>query len=226
VLSLILAEAELELIPKSMFSHPSVIGSAKQKKKNPSQIILDASLHHSAMKKLKEGGRRGRPDITHIFLLCVLESIANKENMIQTIIVHTRNNEMIFIDPETRIMRNYPRFIGLMEQLFYKKRISTGEKTLLTLTPNKSLKEIVDHLNSDRVVVFSDQGQKVELQKYFTSIKEKNHLLCIIGGFPSGTFHSDINSFADDILCIYPEKLTAWATGNELLTSFRQIFKE
>ena len=50
--------------------------------------------------------------------------------MIENIIVHTRNNDVITIDPETRIMRNYTRFIGLMEQLFEKQH-QTKKKILI-----------------------------------------------------------------------------------------------
>jgi len=225
VISLILAEAELARIPQSILSHPSVRMSAKQKKKKPSQLILDASFHHSAMKNLPEGRRRGRPDIAHIFLLCVLESIINKKNMIENIIIHTRNNDVITINPETRIMRNYTRFIGLMEQLFEKQIIQTGEKTLLEITSNISLNTVVEKLNADHTVVFSDTGKPTNLREYLISLnkKAKDHLLCIIGGFPSGTFHTDMKLIADFILSIYPEKLTAWTTVNELLVTYQQI---
>jgi hypothetical protein len=64
------------------------------------------------MTNLSEGRRRGRPDMTHLFLLTALESIANKQGTVK-LIIHTRNDEMITVHPETRIMRNYERFLGL-----------------------------------------------------------------------------------------------------------------
>jgi rRNA small subunit pseudouridine methyltransferase Nep1 len=228
VISIILAEAELERVPQQILSHPSVRIQAKQKKKPASQLILDASIHHSAMNSLFEGRKRGRPDITHIFLLCVLESLANKDKMIKNIIIHTRNGEAIQIHPETRIMRNYPRFIGLMEQLFEKQVINAGKTMLMKLQNETMLDKIVKDLNADHVTVCSDIGQMVDINNHLTILKEKDsdHLACIIGGFPSGSFHSDINSLTDDIICLHKEKLTAWTTVNEVLTWYHYIFSK
>jgi rRNA small subunit pseudouridine methyltransferase Nep1 len=228
VITLILAEAELERVPNQILFHPAIRMQAKQKRKPASHLILDASLHHTAMKSLPEGRRRGRPDITHIYLLCVLESIANKKNMIKDIIVHTRNNDAIFIHPETRIMRNYPRFIGLMEQLFEKHRIDAGNTTLLQQCKNTTLETIIKNLDADHVMVCSDDGKRTDLNEYFTKLQKRKHsnLTCIIGGFPSGGLHSDISSLSDEIICIYQEKLTAWTTASEVLSWYHHIFSE
>lgn len=228
MISLILAEAELERVPTQIISHPSVRIQAKQKRKPASHLILDASLHHTAMKSLPQGRRRGRPDITHIYLLCVLESIANKERMIKNIIIHTRNDEAIYIHPETRIMRNFPRFIGLMEQLFEKHHIQVGKTTLLQLQENTSLKEILKNLNADHIMICSDTGERTDLNEYFTKVQKSNtdHISCIIGGFPSGSFHNDILSFSDHVVCLYHEKLTAWTTANEVLSCYYHVFSK
>src|SRR4030042_2871445 len=132
MLTIVLAESKLELIPNDILSHPAIASYAKQRNKKPKNLILDSSFHHSAMKDLPEGNRRGRPDIVHIFLLNSLESILNKKEKLK-IIVHTRNNEAIFIDSKTRIMRSYSRFIGLFEQLFEKRKIVAEEKILIEL---------------------------------------------------------------------------------------------
>ena len=227
MISLVLAEAELERVPQQILSHPSIRIQAKQKGKPASHLILDASFHHSAMKTLPEGKRRGRPDITHIFLLCALESIANKDKMIKTIVIHTRNNEAIWVHPETRIMKNYTRFIGLMEQLFEKHIIKAGELTLMKLQKDNTLENIVKELDAEIVMICSDTGRKTDINDYFTKLQEGqvDHLACIIGGFPSGTFNSEINKLSDDVVCLYPEKLTAWTTVNEILTWYYHVFK-
>jgi rRNA small subunit pseudouridine methyltransferase Nep1 len=228
MISLVLAESELERVPRQILNHPSVRMLAKQKKKPAETLILDASLHHSAMTSLTEGRRRGRPDIAHIFLLCTLESIANKENLIKNIIIHTRNDDAISIDPETRIMRNYPRFIGLMEQLFEKKMIKAGKKTLLNLNQQTNLSTIIKDLNADYVIVCSETAKKTDMKEYFATLQQKkpDHIVCIIGGFPSGSFHSNIEALNDDIICLHQEKLTAWTTVNEILTWYYHTFKK
>jgi rRNA small subunit pseudouridine methyltransferase Nep1 len=225
MLTIILAESELELIPSQIMSYPAVTSYAKQRNKKPKGLILDSSFHHSAMKELPEGARRGRPDIVHIFLLNSLESILNKKGRLK-IIIHTRNNEAIFIDPKTRIMRSYNRFIGLFEQLFEKRKIVTEEKTLIELKENFSLEKIVENENHDFVITFSENGKIVELSDYLVNLKNKKikNILCIIGGFPHGDFHSEISKYSDDVISIFEEKLNAWSVSNELITFFNNIF--
>ncbi len=225
MLTLILAEAELERIPTSISSHPAVVSNAKQRQRKPSKMILDASFHHSAMRKLPEWRRRGRPDITHLFLLVTLDSIANKRGEVKTI-VHTRNNEVIYIHPETRLIRHYPRFIGLMEQLFEKKTIETEDKTLLRLEEDKKLEDIIEEIDVDRIIGFSMNGRMVNLLEYFQSIREEGYrdITCIVGGFPSGDYHCNLRKIADDVISIYDDMLTAWTTASEITVNYENIF--
>jgi len=225
MLTIILAESELELIPSQIWSHPAVISYAKQRNKKPNYLILDSSFHHSAMKDLPEGARRGRPDIVHVFLLNSLESILNKKEKLK-IIIHTRNNEAIFIDSKTRIMRSYHRFIGLVEQLFEKKKIVTEERILLELKENFSLEKIIENETHDFVISFSENGKIVELRDYLVNLKNKKikNILCIIGGFPHGDFHFNILKYSDDVISIFEKKLMTWSVANELLTFFNNIF--
>jgi rRNA small subunit pseudouridine methyltransferase Nep1 len=225
MLTIVLAESELELIPSQIIYHPAVSSYAKQRNKKSVGLILDSSFHHSAMKNLPEGERRGRPDIVHFFLLNTLESILNKKGKLK-IIIHTRNNEAIFVNPKTRIMRSYHRFIGLIEQLFEKRKITTQENTLLELIENMPLEKIIKSENYDFIITFSENGKIVELYDYLLNLKNNkiNNILCIVGGFPHGDFHSDVSKYSDDVISIYEEKLTAWSVTNELLAFFNKIF--
>ena len=49
-LNLLLADSELEMVPRELWSHPAVVQNAKKRGKKPSQVLLDASLHHSAFR--------------------------------------------------------------------------------------------------------------------------------------------------------------------------------
>jgi rRNA small subunit pseudouridine methyltransferase Nep1 len=129
MLHLVIAEAELELVPKAILDHPAVVNHARRRGKRPDEILLDSTYHHAAIKKLPDGERRGRPDIVHICLLNALESIASKEGKLR-VYVHTRNDEVIYIRPETRIPRNYNRFVGLMESLFRDRVVPRGLELL------------------------------------------------------------------------------------------------
>lgn len=224
MLTLLLAEAEIELIPIELTRHPAVIAYARQRKKQPTQILLDSNYHHSAMTTIPEGRRRGRPDITHLFLLTALESILNKQGQLN-IIVHTRNDMVITINPQTRIMRNYERFLGLMETLFEKQVIPDEKHPLLSLRQNTTLNKVVKQMQPDTVITFSKNGSSVFLPDYFKELKKqkKNHLLCIIGGFPSGEFHTDLNTITTNTFALYPDMLPAWTVASEILVNYGNI---
>src|SRR5512136_303191 len=221
MLTLVLAEAEVELMHAELTRHPAVIANARQRKKQPAQILLDSNYHHSAMTTLPEGRRRGRPDITHLFLLTALESILNKQGQLN-IIIHTRNDMVITITPETRIMRNYERFLGLMETLFEKHVVPDEKQPLLSLRQNIPLKQAIEQVQADVVITFSKDGSAVIISDYFKELKKqkKRHLLCIIGGFPSGNFHTDLKTIATRNFSLYPEMLPAWTVASEILVNY------
>ena len=225
MLTLVVAEAELELIPKSILSHPAVVSHAKKQNKKPVNILLDASFHHSAMKQLTDGRRRGRPDISHVLLLTILESIVNKKDELKSVYIHTRNDDVIYVNPKTRIMRNYTRFIGLIEQLFQKEIIETDDMTLLELKHDITLKELCDDLKADHIISFSLDGKDVDLRDFFKEFEkdDKNDIVCIVGGFPSGGYHSNIKLISDDIFSIFNEELTSWTVANEILVHYNQF---
>ena len=225
MLTLILAESALELIPESLTSYQVIASSAKKRNKKTREILLDSSYHYSAMKNLEDADRRGRPDIIHIFLLNALESIANKQGKMQ-IIIHTRNNEKITIDSSTRIIKNYERFIGLIEQLFQKQILPDEKNPLLKLEKNKDLQTIVKEIKSDFTIGLSIEGKQVKMLNYFKDLKKKNHehIACIVGGFPKGDFNNDIKKLTDQIVSIYPEMLTAWTVTNEIIVNYENVY--
>jgi rRNA small subunit pseudouridine methyltransferase Nep1 len=226
MLTMVLAEAELELMPPELCRHPAVIAYAKQRDKPPAHILLDSNYHHAAMTTLPEGRRRGRPDITHLFLLTALESLANKQGQLN-VLIHTRNDQMITVSSKTRIMRNYERFLGLMEQLFQTHVVPDDAHALLRLHENISLHQIVEQQHADHVIAFSKNGTSVKLPEYFKTLKKqkKNHLLCIIGGFPSGEFHTDMKTITTDTISLFPEMLPAWTVASEILVNYGNIYR-
>jgi len=225
MLNLVLAESELELVPKEIVDNPVIRSYAKQKGKQPQQIVLDSNYHHKAMFDLPDFKRRGRPDIVHVFLLTTLESIVNKKSGLR-IFIHTRNNDIITVNPETRIMRNYERFLGLIEQLFEKNVVPDKKKPLLELRKEISLSKLVGELKSDHKIVFLEEGTTVDLNKHLTELKKhkKKNLTCIIGGFPHGAYYSDIESISDEKISIYPETLVSWTVANEVLVNYETVY--
>jgi len=225
MLTLVLAEAEVERIPEEILTHPVILAYARQKGKDPAQLILDSNYHHAAMTTLPEGRRRGRPDIAHLFLLTALESIVNKQGQL-TLLIHTRNNDVIQVDPKTRIMRNYERFLGLLEQLFKNQVVPEKNPPLLTLQRKVLLPQVIEQAKADAVIVFSKQGTSISLPRYFAEMKQqkKRHLLCVVGGFPSGAFQTDLTTIATERLSVYPDVLPAWTVASEILVNYENVF--
>ena len=216
MLHLVIAEAELELVPKAILDHPAVVNHARKRGKRPEEILLDSTYHHSALKKLEDGERRGRPDIVHICLLNALESIANKEGLLR-VYVHTRNDEVIYIKPETRIPRNYNRFVGLMESLF-KNRTVPKDLELLRIE-EKSLEELVDEIGSDGVFVMHEEGKLTKPSDFGKTLSELENPLVIVGGFPHGDFRSEIPG---EKISLYKAPLMAWTVVNEVIVNFER----
>lgn len=169
-------EASLEPIPEEIQKHPAVLSDARKRGKKPDRILLDDSKHHSAMKGLRFREKRGRPDIIHQCLLLLLDSPASKDFEIY---VHTIRGEVIRVNPETRLPRNYNRFVGLLEDLFVKRKISAKDTTLLEITDLR----LGDVFKGRRVILLSEKGEERRLRDLMTG----DFAICI-GAFPHGDF--------------------------------------
>jgi rRNA small subunit pseudouridine methyltransferase Nep1 len=101
LLSLIIAEAALETVPKSIAKHQAVVKHAARKGKPVEVMLLDRSYHHSAMLKLENAERRGRPDLVHFALLEATSTPLYRKNLLN-VYVHTVANKVIFLKENVR----------------------------------------------------------------------------------------------------------------------------
>jgi rRNA small subunit pseudouridine methyltransferase Nep1 len=217
MLTLILTDAELELVPQKLTGHQQVIQSARRSGVNPSKMLLDSSLHYAGLRSIPEGDRRGRPDLVHFFLLTVLESIPNKRGDVR-VLVHTRNNELIRFVPETRLIRNYNRFCGLMQKLF--ETGSVGEPDpLIEMQKDRDLNSILRQVKPKRTIVLHPEGTPKEPRQVFTPEDATRDVAAIIGGFPSGDYRSELPKDAERV-SIFAEPLTVWTVAAELLAHY------
>ncbi len=219
-LIIILVECGLELIPKQIRNHPAV-------KKNLSSSIyssqlLDNALHFSAMKKLKNYEKRGRPDITHVCLLNALGSPLNKNGNL-LLFIHTINNKIFNINPEIRIARNYNRFKGLMAKLLIDGRIETKDTKLIE--PFKgNLKELIAKFEHSEVYLFSSKGTLINNYKeLFIGDLIKNYFV-IIGGFQKSSFSKEIITLSENLISISKHPLDAWATVNKVISYYELTY--
>lgn len=218
VLFLILAESALEVIPKELRSHPSVLSHSKRRGKPPSRLILDRSYHHSSMKGLSKAWKRGRPDIVHVSLLMALGSPLNREGLLK-VFVHTIDDHVISINPETRLPRNYMRFIGLMEQLFELGRVPPFGRPLMQVE-RKTLTKLMEEIKPDHTIVLTKAGRPVVLHEVFSRLVEAERVAVLVGGFPAGRFEDSTLKLADETISIDPETLDAWTVVSRVIYEY------
>lgn len=216
MLHLIIADSEVELVPEKIRDHPSVVNYAKKRGKKPDEVLLDSTYHHSALRLLEDGERRGRPDIIHLCLINALESILNKEGRLR-VYVHTRNDEIIYIKPETRLPRNYNRFVGLMESLFKKKAVPK-DLELLKMKEG-TLSELLEEICPDGVFIMHENGNLATPKEFGERLVGHTSPAVIIGGFPHGDFLSVVEG---EKISIYKEPLMAWSVINEVLVNYER----
>jgi len=222
-LTLVLVESALETLPKQLWNHRAVQKYAKLRGKHPRFIVLDRSYHHSAMKTLKLGEKRGRPDIVHFALLEALGSPLNKEKLLR-VYVHTINDYVISVKAETRLPRNYNRFVSLMEQLFEFGRVPPKEsgKSLLTLR-QQNLTQLMREIQPSHTLALSRMGKSRTLEAAVSKLTEEKKPIVFIGGFPSGHFSEATTKLADEVVCIDREMLETWTVVSRVIYEFERV---
>lgn len=191
-INIILLEAGIELVPKEIANHPSVVKNAKRRKKKPEDTLLDISLHYHAMKKLENVHKRGRPDIVHQALLIMLTDPMIKGDFY----IHTIESKIIRINPKMRPPKNYLRFVGLMEQLLkYGKVPLNSNETLMEVT-NFTLEDLMTKYN---LVLLSEKGEKIAPEEL---CKLGDNWILGIGAFPHGDFSEKIQKISKKVYSI------------------------
>lgn len=189
LLSLIIAEAALETVPKQIAKHPSVAKHAARKDKRAEEILLDRSYHHSAMLKLENAERRGRPDLVHFALLEATSTPLYRKNLLN-VYVHTVANKVIFLHENVRLPKSYFRFEGLMEELFENGKVSSDSNLLMELKDMK-FQDLIDKLKPRNVIGLSRIGARSSAEEVAKLID--NDTAIVVGGFPRGHFSNTVS---------------------------------
>ena len=190
LLSLIIAEAALETVPKQIAKQSSVVKHAARKGKPAEEILLDRSYHHNAMLKLENGERRGRPDLVHFALLEATSTPLYQKNLLK-VYIHTIANKVIFLGENVRLPKSYFRFEGLIEDLFENGKVSSGSKMLMDLKDMK-FQDLVDKLRPSKVIGLSRMGARSSAEEVAKMID--NDAAIVVGGFPRGHFPNTVSS--------------------------------
>ena len=224
VLTIIIAESALQLVPKEIQSHVQIKQYAKRRQKGTEEVLLDRAFHHAAMQKLARRGhalqveRMGRPDIVHNTLLQILETPLNWERQLR-VLVHTQDDQVITINPRIRLPKNYVRFVGLMEQLLAEKRVPERGETLMRVEKG-DLRQIVRSTAAEKVLGFSTLGKPMLMRDVAHQASESENPLVFIGAFPRGHFTEETCRLMDAIYRVDRESLDAWVVAGRFVYDF------
>ena len=181
-LHFVIAEAALELIPEPLWNDPSVRNDEKRRDLEAGGILLDRSVHHSAMLKLKDGYRRGRPDLVHLTLLSVTSTPLHQEGTAR-VYIHTIDDTVLEFGEGARPPKSYARFRNLMEKLLFE-RPEDG----LVGVRSSTLPQLLKGIGADHSVGLSVQGAPLRLETLAGDLSAVKHPAVVVGGFPRGHF--------------------------------------
>jgi rRNA small subunit pseudouridine methyltransferase Nep1 len=191
MISLVLAESSLELVPSELKHHPSVISHARKLGKHSSEILLDNSWHFGAMKGIENEMKRGRPDLVHFSILEATTIPLYLQNKMK-LYVHTLDDKVISFAQNVHIPKSYHRFEGVIEKLYQDKKITTKDGDLLLKIEEKTFPELLEEINPSKVIGFSTKGT---ISTYEKIAKEISDNACIVlGGFQKGHFSDSIQN--------------------------------
>lgn len=190
MISLVLAESALELVPLELQDHPSILSHAHKLGKNPSEILLDNSWHYAAMKGIDNEIKRGRPDLVHFSILEATTIPLYLQNKIK-IYIHTIDDKVIYIGENVHIPKSYHRFEGLIEKLFLEKIIQSDTNVLLEIK-EKSFSELINEIKPTKIIGFSTKGELRSFEKISSEISDNTCI--VIGGFQKGHFSESTKS--------------------------------
>ncbi len=210
-LSFVLAESALELVPKEVRSAPDVVSDARRRGAEASEILLDGSFHQSAMLRLKEAEKRGRPDLVHVSLLAVTGTPLYLDGGVK-VFVHTYDDKVLELAEETRIPKNYLRFRGLAEQV-----LSEGKGTDLVKLRNGGIKEVVGEAAPDMVCGLSVQGKMTKLTDLAGRLAAARQPCVLVGGFPHGHFSKETLQEVEELVRVDPRPLEAHVVAGRLV---------
>lgn len=218
MLSLIIAESSIELVPRDIVNHPAVVTSARKFEKHPSEILLDNSWHFAAMKGMENETKRGRPDLVHFSLLEATSIPLYFENEIK-IYVHTIDDKVIIIGENVRLPKSFHRFVGLIEKLFRDKIIKADDQTLLELK-EMDFPSLVDMINPEKVIGLSSAGHPTTYENAASQLDDD--MCLVVGGFQKDDFSDSVRKKFHDSFSVEDTPLESHIILSRILYEYEK----
>ncbi len=201
MISLILSESSLELVPSELKHHPTVVSHASKLGKLPSEILLDNSWHFAAMKGIKNEIKRGRPDLVHFSILEATTIPLYLQNKLK-LFVHTIDDKVIHFGQNVHVPKSYHRFEGLIEKLYQEKKITTNNDVLLEIK-EQTFSDLLEQINPSKIIGFSTKGTSKSYEKIAAEITDDT---CIaLGGFQKGHFSDSVENKIHELYSVGDE---------------------
>lgn len=218
MLSLVIAESALELVPLELQRHNAIVSSARRFNKKPSEILLDISWHFGAMKGIKNEIKRGRPDLVHFSLLEACSIPLYFENKLE-VFVHTIDDKVISIGQNVRLPKSYHRFIGLVEKLYATGKIKESDSTLLEMQ-EMNFGNLIKKINPKQTIALSSKGIKSSYQKLADEMEDG--ICIVIGGFSKGQFLDQNKIYFDKTVSVDKTPLEAHIIISRVLYEYEK----
>ena len=218
MISLIISESALELVPFELENHPSVVSHAKKLGKYTCDILLDNSWHFAAMKGIKNEIKRGRPDLVHFSILeatTIPLYLQNKLNLF----VHTIDDKVIHFGKNVHLPKSYHRFEGVIEKLYQEKKIMTKNELLLEIK-EQTFSELIDEINPSKIIGFSTEGELSSYEKIASQISDDSCI--VIGGFQKGHFSDSVQNTITDLFSIGNESFEGHIVTSRILYEYEK----
>ena len=210
MLSFVFAESALELVPKEIAGSPAVVSDSKRRGVKATEILLDRSFHHTAMSRLKDSEKRGRPDLVHVALLSVTGTPLYLDGKVK-VFVHTYPDIVLELAEKTRIPKNYIRFRGLMEEALVERRAGG----LIRAYPMR-FRDLTRKTNPGRVFGLSVQGKQEGVPEFAAEVNGTTNPCVVVGGFPRGHFSSEVLNSLDELVRIDARPLEAHVVASRV----------
>ncbi len=217
MLNLVITEAALELVPEEIRRQASVGNDARRRGLDPSELLLDRSLHHAAMAKLKEDYKRGRPDLVHLTLLGVTSTPLYRAEGVK-VYIHTRDDVVLEFRAGTRPPKSYFRFRDLVQKVLREKPDSG-----LIAYRESSIPLLLKRIGADLSVGLSIQGKQMTLENLAQQLARARNPAVLIGGFPKGHFTVETTRALDLVARVHEDSLDAHVVAGRLVYEVEKL---
>ena len=218
MISLIISESALELVPYELEDHPSVVSHARKLGKHSSEILLDNSWHFAAMKGIKNEIKRGRPDIVHFSILEATTIPLYLENKLN-LFVHTIDDKVIRFGKNVHLPKSYHRFQGVIEKLYREKKIISNNEMLLEIK-EQTFSELLAEIKPSKIVGFSTEGELSSYEKIAAQISDNSCI--VLGGFQKGHFSDSVQNKITDLYSVGNESFEGHVVTSRILYEYEK----